>query len=77
MAEIEIPEGESELKPISLLEFIELLGRVQLYVGEDRIDEADDRAMNACSELAAYALEHMVERDFDPQSPMWKELSSG
>ena len=77
MAEIEIPEGESELKPISFLEFIELLGRVQLYISEDRIDEADDRAMAACAELAAYAIEHMVEQDFEPESSMWEELPSG
>lgn len=71
---IEIPEGEPPMRPISKIEFIELLGRVQFYIGEDIVVEEDDAAALACSVLAAYAIEHMNDRDFDPESPMWKEF---
>ena len=68
-------DPSAPLRPLGRLDVVELMGRIQFYVGEDRITTHDDEVMTACSVIAAYAMEHMVDEDFLPESPMWREFS--
>lgn len=76
MDKIDIPTNPSApLRPLGRIDVVELLGRIQLYVGEDRVTQEDDEAMTACSKLAAYLMNEMVDQDFEPESEMWEEIS--
>jgi hypothetical protein len=55
-------------------EFVEMLGKVRLYISEDRVTAEDDAAMAHCSLLALYALDHMTDEDFVQESPMWRAI---
>jgi hypothetical protein len=70
------------MKAVSRTDLVELLGRLSLYVSEDVVTEDDDAvssaaaaAMTACSKLALYALDHMVDVDFWEESPLWTATS--
>jgi hypothetical protein len=61
-------------RPITRTEFLDLLGRLRLYISEDNVASEDEIAMGCCSFLALYVLDHMTEEDFVQESPMWRAI---